>query len=72
MARTIVFSRGESGGFALPDFALFDLRRVAVAAAILAPIVASTLLASMSGWPSLTDRARVQMNVVRAGVNYRF
>jgi hypothetical protein len=51
---------------------LFDLRRVAVAAAILAPIVASTLLASMSRWPSLTDRARVQMNVVRAGVNYRF
>jgi uncharacterized protein (DUF2141 family) len=49
MARTIVFSRGESGGFALPDFALFDLRRVAIAAAILAPIVASTLLASMSG-----------------------
>ena len=26
----------------------------------------------VTGAPSLTDSARVQMNVVRAGVNYRF
>jgi outer membrane immunogenic protein len=26
----------------------------------------------VAGAPSLTDRARIQMNVVRAGVNYRF
>src|SRR6516165_2860632 len=26
----------------------------------------------VSGGPSLTDSARIQMNVVRAGVNYRF
>ncbi|MGN6748900.1 MAG: outer membrane protein, partial [Xanthobacteraceae bacterium] len=26
----------------------------------------------VTGAPSLTDSARIQMNVVRAGVNYRF
>jgi hypothetical protein len=72
MAWTIVFSRGETG-----DLALSDLNRVAIAAAVLAVILASTLLTTTSrglaqapGDCATAPASR--MNVVRVGVNYRF
>jgi len=49
-----------------PAFAQFlGLLAIAPATALV------TFWRVVSGGPSLTDSARVQMNVVRAGVNYR-